>query len=300
MAGPPPAALLIGAAAAFFLLSKKKEDEPKASGSDDNENKGVGEYKPPKAKTQEELKDELEADDEDQGVNSEEVIAEAAWKRMAPGADATQADAHNVIWASDDCESALIGRDWKPVIEFEGKLYDPGSFWTEFAEGERPNKKLDALNGDSNVSWFTERVFNRNHSNSQMYCDIKVPKRSDFSSEEAYGNGWTDFLNTYPGVAELYFKIYNDYVGFPMIAAWAYADPEGYEEYEIGDAARKAVSQFPNENETEQTDQGYFMFIDGIAEIGGVAPPQVLNPDDPGHQPFIDIWLRIRDAIRDL
>jgi len=303
--GPGPALLLAGVAALFLLKGKKgdggaaepKSDDPE-SPTGEKEKPDTGTPKAPKAKTQEELEEEYV--DEDDGVDEEfvpeeEIVAEALWKKWPAGSELGSPGVqygHQVMYVSEDCEAALIGRDWEPVIEFKEKLYDPASFWREFADGMRPNEVIEEL-GVSNVRWFTDKLLK----NRGVYieCEVEVPKRGDYASDEEYGNAWTAYLNASRAFAHLFHEIYDRHVKYPMMSAWAQDDPDAYMDYQLFEMAEWAVDKYPNEDVTEQTDQAYFNWIEDIE-----GAPKVLDPDNPAHEDFIDLWVQLNEAIKSL
>ena len=294
---PGPALLIAGAAALYFLSKKKdapgakKDSEPKIG--NDNEEPDTKAPSAPKAKTQDELEEELGGEDDGEGgPTQEEIVAEAKWKVWPPGSQLSgSVGEHNVLFASEDCESALIGRDWNPVIEFEGKFYDPASFWVEFGDGKGPLELVEEI-GSSQVNWYSRRLFDNN--NAIAECDGVIPSPGDYEGD-GYDNAWTALLNGSPALAKLYYQVYSKYVKPPMLAAWAAADPDAYHDYMLVEIAEWAVKNYPNEDQTEQTDQAYFYAISDDD-----AAPKVLDKNKPAHEPYIDLWLSLNQAIKNL
>lgn len=299
--GPGPALLLAAVAALFLLKGKKGNGGTVAPESDDPGSPGGEKEKPatgtpatPKAKTQEELEEEYDPEAEAQAdTTNEKIIAEAQWKKWPAGSELSQLVAnHNVIFASEDCEAALIGRDWSPVIEFEEKLYDPASYWRAFAEGVRPNEVVEDIGG-SHVRWFTDRLFKNR--NAIIECEVEVPRRTDYEQGVEFDNAWTAYLNESRALAYLNQQVYHLHVKEPMMAAWAEDDPEAYTDWQVVELAEWAVDKYPNESVTEQTDQAYFSWIEGDESA-----PDVLDPDNPEHENHIALWVQLNEAIKAL
>jgi len=301
MAGIPPAALLLGAAAAFMLLKKKDEPTDDAKGDlPDPEDKAAPETakpKTPQVKTQEELEEELEESEEG---TRDEVRAALQWKTIPSGYDIPEEMEHNELWVSDDCEAAAMGRDWTPVIEIDGTLYDPAAYWREWGDGARPNysgeRQLDA----SSVMQFTTMAIMNHDPN--LPCRGEIPLPADFSTHDEYAAAWTDFRNDNPGMSGrtmedrgLFDEIYYNHVMEPMMAAWHDEDPEAWTDYKLDEMAAWAVQNYPNEDLTEQTDQAYFEWIKGDADA-----PHTIDPGNPAHDFYKELWLSLREAIQNV
>lgn len=302
--GPGPALLLAAVAALFLLKGKKGNGGTVAPESDDPGSPGGEKEKPatgtpvvPKTKSQEELEESIEPGTEGDATHAD-IVKEAQWKKWPAGTDEdvllnkTYNRGHNIIFASEDCEAALIGRDWNPVISFEDKLYDPASYWRAFAEGVRPNEVVEDIGG-SHVRWFTDRLFKNR--NAIIECEVEVPRRTDYEQGVEFDNAWTAYLNESRALAYLNQQVYRLHVKEPMMAAWAEDDPDAYMEYQLHEMAEWAVDKYPNEDVTEQTDQAYFSWIEGYDDA-----PGELDPDNPEHEDFIDLWVQLNEMIKSL
>jgi hypothetical protein len=304
MAGVPPAALLLGAAAAFMLLRKKDEPtsgagadlpEPEDSAAPDSTTPNA-----PQVKTQDELEAELEETEE---ATRDEVRAALQWRSIPSGYDIPVEMEHNELWVSEDCEAAAMGRDWSPVIEVDGTLYDPAAYWREWGGGVRPNQGAQSSSDPpqaSSVMQFTIMAI-MNHSPT-LPCRGEIPRPEDYSTHEEYATAWTDFKAANPGMSGrtmdergLFDEIYYNHVTEPMMAAWHDEDPEAWTDYKLDQMAAWAVREHPNEDLTEQTDQAYFEWIKDDSDA-----PRVIDPQNPAHNYYKELWLSLREAIQDL
>ena len=286
------------------MLLGRKKGEPTADSSlpslDGDGVPDVGKPKLPKVKSQEELAaEQAEAD----ASTLQEVKNGLQWKLLPAGYNipastpTSSGMVHNDIWVSDDCEAAAIGRDWRPIVSLSDKLYTPDSFWKELSGGTPPHVAATASNGSSAMMMFAERIFAQDV---ESDCAGHIPRSKDFNNNEDFGNAWTDLRNSYPALAALYDEIYEEHVAPPMLAAWYQVDPEGYAGFQIERMARWAVFTHPNEDVTEQTDQAYFHYVEGFDFEGGEQAPAVLDPSNPDHEMWIDLWLELKSAIQAL
>lgn len=299
MAGPPPAALLLGVAAAFFLMRKKGEptEHPDLPSLDGDGKPSIDQGKIPSVKSQEELLAELEAETE---ATKAQVRAGLQWKLLPSGYDIPNDMGHNEIWVSEDCEAAVVGRDWTPILNYKDKLWSPASFWDEFADGDRPNEPTGSNDGSSAAAFYTTSVIDQNNEN--FDCMEKLPNPSEFDDNQEYGDAWTDLRNSAPGLAELYDFIYSELVGGPMMAAWQNADPQAWFDYQVLRVAKWAHLNYASMSVTDQTDEAYKLFNDQIGDLSGegITAPAVLDPDNPDHEVYVQLWLDLRDAIQAL
>jgi len=280
------------------MLLGRKKDEPTDSGSlpslEGDDAPDMGNPDIPKIKSQEELLAEQTAAEE---ASKQEVLAGLQWKMLPAGYDISSQMRHNELWTSDDCEAAAIGRDWQPIVSVNDKLYTPASFWQELAGGTPPHVPTTDSVGSSAMMAFAEKVLSQDL---EYECSGHVPLSRDYDNNEDFGNAWTDFRNAYPALAALYDEIYEKHIAPQMSGAWYEVDPDGYSDYQVERMAKWAVNAYPNEDVTEQTDQAYFRFVKSFDFDSDDEAPDVLDPSNPAHQVWIEVWLALNEAIKDL
>jgi hypothetical protein len=277
----PVPAILLGLGAAFFLMrredgnSRRKDDDiPGDTGP--LESPELGKFR---TYTQEELQSELEP----MRAPSKEVLEALAWSYLPKGYEIPDDMAHNDVWVSEDCEAAALGGDWSPIIEHEGRLYDPASFWEAFAEGVPPTHTgEDGLTGSPAFAFTIAALEDQ-----APKCMARVPRPEAHESLEEYEAAWGRLRDASPAISGpnfddrgLFEEVYYNHVRDPMLAAWKQADPEAYIDWKIDDVARWVVRAKPELEGRERVDFAYSEFVHddpnapSAIEIGSDQPQQ--------------------------
>lgn len=296
-----PPVLLLGLGAAALLLRgrsgaksgtrplPKDDDIPGDTGPMDAVE--LGEFK---TYTQ----DELREDREPLSAPVDEVRESLAWKHLPSGYDIPEGMAHNDVWVSNDCEAAALGGDWSPIIEHEGKLYDPGSFWVEFAEGVPPTfTGEDGLRASPAFTFTIDSLLD-----GAPKCMARVPRPDDFETLDEYEAAWSRLRDASPAISGINFgdrglfeEVYYNHVRDPMLAAWKQADPGAYVDWKIDDVARWVVAAKPELKGRERVDFAYSEFVHDDSQ----APPKIeIGSDQP--QAYQDLWQDLEQAIANL
>jgi hypothetical protein len=293
MAKAPILPLLIGAGALFFL--SKKDDEEKKKDADKPPKKDKipegGGFQTGKTPTQPaERTPEMIAD-------LEAYLNTAKFKAKGHTEDVTVDDLPDFMdetsfFLSDDCNVATVGAEFeKPYILIgEGpneEWVDPVKFWQAMdATGSRPNDSGPDETDLSTAMRFSLQLFQ------ETPCYEKIPKPGSYSTRQAYDNAWTHFLNAYPALSKLFMGIHNDYVVDPMMEAWGQKNPVGFKDWKMREVVADTIEDFPGYNTEDLTDEAYFRFYDGDADM-----PQVIDPSNPSHQPYMQTWLELQTLV---
>jgi len=298
----PLPALLLGVGAAALLLRgrggaapsgrplPKDDDIPGDTGPLD-----APELGPFKVYTQEELQE----DRVPVSASRDEVRESLAWRYLPTGYDIPDGMDHNEVWMSDDCEAAALGGDWSPIIEHEGKLYDPASFWVEFAEGVPPTHTGEEGLSASPAFTFTIEALSDGLSEG---CLTKIPRPEDFETSDEYDAAWGRLRDASPSISGpnfedrgLFEEVYYNHVRDPMLAAWKQADPGAYVDWKIDDVARWIVGSKKELKGRERVDFAYSEFVHGDPE----APAKIeIGSDQP--QAYQDLWQDLEQAIANM
>lgn len=289
----PLPALLLGVGAAILLMRdsggtrRRDDDIPGDTGP-----LGSPELGKFRQYTQSELREELEP----VTATRDEVREALAWKHLPNGYDIPDGMAHNDVWVSEDCEAAALGGDWSPIIEHEGRLYDPGSFWETFANGVPPTHTGDDGLAASPAFQFTIAALE-----DQAPCMSRVPRPDRYESVEDYEAAWARLRDASPAISGtkfddrgLFEEVYYNHVRDPMLAAWKQADPAAYMDWKIDDVARWVVNAKPDLSARERVDFAYSEFVHDDPN----APPKIeIGSDQP--QQYQDLWRDLERAIQE-
>jgi hypothetical protein len=313
--------LLAGAAAALYFLSKGKNGNgaPTNSGTplpDVDEgvtHEGAG---LPQFKTEEEKEAEAQAAE---AARRKEVLDELRWKRLPAGYELPDGMTHEDIWVSADCQAAAIGRDWKPEIKVGAEWYEPAEFWSTFGEG-RPPLEGNAQGlwdageqRNSDVAVYAVRSLTKLQEYGEVGCADEIPNVRDFDTREEFMDAWNTFNTSKLGLASLYAQIAYADIGPPMLERWEEADPDAWTDWHLNRTAKNAIAAQPNGTENEQTGIAYEFavrqdydpcahpwVICGWAVEEGEVAPEVIDPSNPAHEPFKQLWLDLNEKIQEL
>jgi hypothetical protein len=242
-----------------------------------------------------------------------EVLDNLMWSSFPAGYSLPDDMTHGDIWVSIDCEGAAMGRDWKPEIGVGAGVYGPAEFWSEFAQGVRPNYGAQEELTKSAVMAFTERALRTRQEFGNLECVDAIPNPEEFDNYSDYANAWTALRNSRPGLAALWDHVYYNHVIGPMMDRWGDADPEAWNEYHVDRTARLARSMLPQEGEAAQIERAYEIatrselpncdvpwVVCGWAVDEGAVAPKVIDPNNPEHDPYKELWLELRGRIQQL
>lgn len=223
------------------------------------------------------------------------VARAAKYKRIPKGYQLPDGITHSDIWVSSDCQAAVMGRDYEPFTNVaDGE--DPALFWSTYAQGARPDYGPEEAVEKSAAMAFTEMALKTPQSYGTAPCGDQVPDIDEINTYQEYSQAWTDLRNRKLGLAELYDEIY-DRTRSAMMREWANSDPDSAYAFQVGEYAQWAKSNFPNASLEDQTDEAYGRWKDKFDDAD---MPDVLDPNNPDHATYIQLWIDLRDSIASL
>jgi len=216
-------------------------------------------------------------------------------------ADIPPGFSHDQLYISEDCSLFLIGRDWEPTVITDGEdnvvtdgtstdgstVHTPTSWYDKYGDGGDPTYSGEDQMQISVALDFTDSFFLYNN------CYETIPHKHYYTTREEYDNAWTAFLNTNAALRDGFFEVYYNRVEAPMLDAWEKADPDGFALYAIGRAVDSVLQANPTlSNVIELTDIAYVILTEDDPSA-----PTVIDPQNPSHQEYKDLWLAIQDMV---
>jgi len=214
--------------------------------------------------------------------------------------DVTTEEWPATMWVSEDCKAYAVGKQFRPlitddIVEFYNSVVDtvaeddaelassPPDHWDEilFDAGETPFES-------PTKRWAMQYLFDFDGGVYEM-CAAKLPVVQDYPSWDAYLQAFADFSAQEPALYRLFYRHLYQPAMQVMDAAWRERFPLEAQMWHEREWAYKALDQ--NLNLEDRTDWAFHhAYADG---------PEVLDPNDPGHQDYIQAWIRLRDMIKE-
>lgn len=316
--------LLLGGGAVLLLASSGKKDDKKngASGEvkDDPAQKSGKKDKPKeldddpgfkKPKSEEEKQKELEAQEKaEQEAELKNILENPKYvypkqlpqkyvdELKADHADGYFLYGYNTIWFSKDCKAVLFTPDWEPKVKaLDGStnMIDAQEFWRQYSNEivGYPATPSDDYSGDNPPDVFFTRTNIMYWSDSD--CAEQIPDFYAYATMEDLDNAWTAFYTKDSAVVQAYSFVIQKHAYEQMLEAFAEETPNAFYEWAVRDYARLAVAATDSEDLNEITDAAYFDFTTENPDA-----PKKLDPDDPSHEQYIQLWMDLYEAIEEI
>lgn len=205
------------------------------------------------------------------------------------------------LWLAGDCGAWALGTDYigegydgvvePDIYEFYHQVVDltaqsdpelassPPDHWEQILW----NRGEEAFDSPTK-RWAIEHLAEMNPACAQL-----IPSAEDFDSWETYLGAFQTLLQQNPGFYTLYHRLY-DAAQELMDVAWAERFPEEATYWHERDWASQALDQ--DLNLEDKTDWAFHhAYPDG---------PEVIDPNNPEHQVWVDAWLRLRALIQEM
>lgn len=205
------------------------------------------------------------------------------------------------LWISEDCKAFALGADYKNAVTQE--VLD---FYTDTLEtvsgteddwliGMHPDYWGQLLYESGSTVFesppkrFVIQLLFDLGGGAYVKCAERMPLIQDYETPEGYLAAWGELREEDPALYKLFYHVYS-HARDTMEAAWEEQYPDAAQEWVEREWAGEAAEQ--DLNLEDKADWAFHhAYPDG---------PEVLDPENPDHEPYIDAWVRLKGYIQEV